>query len=81
MWHVYVIQCFDGSLYTGITTDVERRVGQHNAGTASKCTRVRRPVTLCASVPVSDRSHALKLEAHVKKQPRDGKLDALKKGL
>ena len=45
-WFVYLVRCADGSLYTGVTTDVARRCRQHDAGTASRYTRTRRPVEL-----------------------------------
>jgi predicted GIY-YIG superfamily endonuclease len=46
VWFVYILRCADGTLYTGITKDVDRRTKQHNAGTASWYTRSRRPVKL-----------------------------------
>lgn len=76
-WHVYLLSCADGSLYCGATTDVARRVGEHNAGTASKYTRARLPVQLCASTPCTDKSCALRLELAVKKRPRAAKLACL----
>ena len=45
-WYVYIVRCSDGSLYTGITKDVEARVSMHNAGRGAKYTRARRPVEL-----------------------------------
>jgi putative endonuclease len=75
-WVVYVLRCADGTLYTGITTDPERRVVQHNAGTASKYTRARRPVTLAYAEPSPDRSAASKREAAIKALTRKAK-DAL----
>jgi putative endonuclease len=75
-WFVYVVKCADGTLYTGITTDLDRRVAQHNAGTASKYTRDRRPVTLAYAEPHPDRSAASKREAAVKALTRRQK-DAL----
>jgi predicted GIY-YIG superfamily endonuclease len=45
LWYVYLLRCGDGSLYTGVTNDPERRCRQHNAGTASRYTRSRRPVS------------------------------------
>ena len=49
VWFVYVLRCADGTLYTGITKDLGRRTQQHNAGTASRNTRSRRPVKLSTS--------------------------------
>jgi putative endonuclease len=69
-WHVYLLTCADGALYCGITTDVARRVAEHNAGTASRCTRARLPVALAACVPCVDKGAALRLEIAVKKRPR-----------
>jgi len=71
---VYLLRCADDSLYCGWTTDVERRVAEHEAGTASRCTRARRPVALAAAWPVGDRGEALRVEAAVKRLPRAAKL-------
>jgi len=76
-WFVYLLRCADNTLYCGITTDMDRRLRQHNAGTASKYTRVRRPVSLAALAEVKDKSAALKLEIQVKKQPHGKKKDFL----
>jgi len=73
-WFVYLLRCADNSLYCGITTDMERRLTQHNAGTASKYTRPRRPVSLAHHIKVEDKSAALKLELKVKKQPARNKI-------
>ncbi|HWR03076.1 MAG TPA: GIY-YIG nuclease family protein [Humidesulfovibrio sp.] len=73
-WHVYLLTCADGALYCGVTLDLPRRVAEHNAGTASRCTRARLPVALCASAPCADKSAALRLELAVKKRPRAAKL-------
>lgn len=69
-----MIQCQDGTLYTGITTDLERRLTEHNAGTGAKYTRPRRPVTLVYSEPCADRASASHREAMIKKLPRAQKL-------
>lgn len=62
-WHVYLLRCADGSLYAGITTDLERRVGEHNAGkTGAKYTRARRPVSLVWSESAADRAAASRAE-------------------
>jgi putative endonuclease len=71
---VYLLRCADESLYCGWTTDVERRVAAHRAGTASRYTRSRRPVELAAVIPVADRSAALREEARIKRLSRDEKL-------
>ena len=65
-WYVYILRCADGSLYTGITKDVSRRCEQHNAGTASRYTRSRRPTRLVYQEAHSGRGLALKREAAVK---------------
>ena len=72
-WFVYVVRCADGTLYTGTTTDVARRVSQHNAGTASRYTRRRLPVVLVYQKRVADQSSALKREAAIKKLSREAK--------
>ncbi len=69
-WFVYILRCSDGSLYTGITTDVRRRTVQHNAGTASRYTRSHRPVHVVYQEPHTTRSLALKREAAVKRMTR-----------
>jgi len=71
---VYLLRCADDSLYCGWTTDVERRVATHCAGTASRYTRSRRPLELALVIPVADRSAALREEARIKRLPRAAKL-------
>lgn len=73
-WWVYLVRCADGSLYAGVTTDPARRLGQHNAGTASKYTRSRRPVEMVYREQRRGRSDALRREAAVKALPRQAKL-------
>ena len=73
-WFVYIVRCADGSLYTGITKDVKRRCQQHNAGTASRYTRCRGPVSLVFQEPRPNQSSALKREAAIKAMTRKGKL-------
>ena len=72
-WWVYIARCADGSLYTGITTDPARRLTQHNAGTASKYTRTRRPVTFVYQEPHPTRSQALSRESAIKALTRRAK--------
>jgi putative endonuclease len=74
MWHTYILRCADGTLYTGITNDLARRLDAHNRGTASKYTRVRRPVELVYEEAHPDRSHASRREAAIKVMPRTAKL-------
>ncbi len=69
-WTVYVARCGDGSLYTGITTDPDRRVLQHNAGSGSAYTRSRLPVTLVYSERWDDRAQALRREYAIKRLSR-----------
>ncbi|HNO77080.1 MAG TPA: GIY-YIG nuclease family protein [Phycisphaerae bacterium] len=76
-WFVYLLRCNDGSLYTGITTDVPRRYKQHQAGTASRYTRSRLPVRIVYQEKVADRSAALKRESAIKAMSRSEKLDLI----
>jgi predicted GIY-YIG superfamily endonuclease len=73
-WSVYLLHCADGSLYTGVTTDLDRRCKQHNAGTASRYTRSRLPVALVYHAVQRSRSVALKREAAIKAMTRPEKL-------
>ena len=66
-WFVYLIECADGSLYTGIATDVDRRFGEHVAGTGARYTRSHPPARLLARFSHPDHSSALKAEAAIKK--------------
>ena len=78
VWFVYILRCNDGSLYTGITTDLSRRVEQHNAGTASKYTRSRLPVVLEYQEEQPTRSMALKRELAIKALTRKAKEELIK---
>lgn len=71
--YVYLLRCRDGSLYCGWTVDLERRVGTHAAGRASRYTRSRLPVALAAAWETDDRSAARSLEARVKRLARPEK--------
>ena len=71
---VYLLRCADGSLYTGWTVDLDRRLARHAAGTASAYTRSRRPVELAIALPMPDRTAARREEARIKALPRAGKL-------
>lgn len=73
-WTVYILRCADGTLYTGVTVDLARRLAAHNAGTASACTRARRPVALAWSRGGFGRSGALRKEAALKRLTRPEKL-------
>jgi len=68
--YVYVIECADGTLYTGYTTDVERRVAEHDAGEGAKYTRGRTPVTLRHVEPFDSRSAAMSREHEIKSLAR-----------
>jgi putative endonuclease len=71
---VYVLRCGDGSLYTGWSNDVDRRLEAHRAGRASRYTASRRPVELVLALPMPDRSAAMREEARIKALARDQKL-------
>lgn len=77
MWTVYLVRCRDGSLYTGITTDLDRRLTAHNAGTASRYTRSRLPVKLVHEENGYSHGAALMREAAIKRLPRRGKVELL----
>lgn len=72
-WFVYILRCADNSFYTGITTDLNRRCEQHNAGTASRYTRSRLPVTMVYHEIQTNRSMALKRELIIKAMSRKAK--------
>jgi predicted GIY-YIG superfamily endonuclease len=72
-WFVYLLRCADGSLYTGIAKDVIRRCEQHNAGTASRYTRSRLPVSVVYQEAQVTRSLALKREMAIKSMSRQEK--------
>lgn len=74
MYYVYMVQCRDNTLYTGITTDVQRRLNTHNSGKGAKYTRSRLPVQLVYQESQPDKSAALKREIAVKKLTRAQKL-------
>ena len=74
---VYILRCADGSLYTGWTDDLERRLLAHASGKASKYTRSRLPVRLAAWFPLVDASAARSLEARFKRLTRREKIEAL----
>lgn len=75
---VYMVECSDGSLYTGWTTDVDSRVTAHNNGEGAKYTRSRLPVKLVYFEELDSRSAALKREAAIKKLTRIQKQDLIK---
>ncbi|MGQ0506372.1 MAG: GIY-YIG nuclease family protein [Myxococcaceae bacterium] len=76
-WWVYMLRCQDGTLYTGATNDLVRRLGRHQAGKGASYTRSRLPVKLVFQEPVEDRSAALRREAALKRLTREEKLSLL----
>lgn len=78
MYFLYILQCADSTLYTGITTDLDRRVLEHNTSPrAAKYTRARRPVVLVFSKKYRNRSTASKAEAKIKQMSRIQKMDLI----
>jgi putative endonuclease len=77
-WSIYFLRCSDGSIYTGIAKDVQKRLSQHNRRRGAKYTSSRLPVYLEAQSPVGSQSEALKLEYAVKRLSRDKKLQLIK---
>lgn len=78
-WQVYLLECADGTLYCGVTTNMARRLDQHNGELSggAKYTRSRRPVRLAACCGCPDRAHAQRLESALRRLPRARKVDAL----
>ena len=74
---MYVLRCCDGSLYTGWTVDLERRLARHRSGVASRYTASRLPVELALAIPMADRAAARREEARIKRLPRPAKLALL----
>lgn len=77
MWYIYILECSDGTLYTGITTDVEKRLLTHNKGKGAKYTKVRLPVVLRAVFEAEDRSKASKEEYRIKQLTRKEKINLI----
>lgn len=69
-WTVYILECADGSLYTGITNDLDGRIAAHNSGKGAKYTRGRGPVRLSYQEGCADRSTATRREREIKQLPR-----------
>jgi len=69
-WYLYIVRCRNGSLYTGIATDVERRIAEHQANKGSKYLRGRGPLQLVFKKQVGKKELALKIERLVKKLPK-----------
>ena len=79
IWYLYILRCRDGSLYTGITTDVNKRIAAHNAGKGAKYTRGRGPLEIVYREECGDHSTALKRELELKKLTRPEKEAFLQK--
>ncbi len=79
IWSVYLVRCADDSLYCGVTTDMDRRLREHNGlkSGGAKYTKTRRPVSVCVCVACESRSEALKLEDRIQKLPRHKKITTL----
>jgi len=79
VWSLYILECRDGTFYTGVTTDIERRIRMHQEGTASRYTRTRRPVVLVYREECGTRSQALERECAVKSLSRERKEELINK--
>lgn len=80
-WFLYVLRCADGTLYTGVTTNLARRVAEHNSGRGARYTAGRRPVALLAAWRFFDRGAAQRAEAHFRNLSRARKLALVAQGL
>jgi len=78
LWILYILQCRDGSFYTGITKDLERRLQMHQQGKASRFTRARLPIKLIYQERCSGRTDALVRECRVKGLPKRKKLELIR---
>ena len=78
--YAYIVECADGTLYSGWTNDLEKRIAAHNAGQGAKYTRSRRPVTLRYYEEFEDKNEALRREAALKKLPRAKKQALIESG-
>lgn len=72
-WYVYILRCGDGTLYTGVTDDIPRRLATHRSGKGAKYTRGRGPLELVYQEQVPDRSAALRREYQIKRMPKQEK--------
>ena len=80
-WYVYILRCGDGSLYTGISPDVEARLQAHHAGKGARYTRGRGPFELVYLEPAGSQAEATRRERAIKKLTRDKKQDLIQGGL
>ena len=78
-WVVYLLRCMDGSLYCGITNDLEKRLSKHNSGKGAKYTKSRLPLKLVGVSFGMTKSEALKLEYRLKRTPASDKIGALER--
>jgi putative endonuclease len=75
MWFIYLVKCADGTLYCGITNDLDKRIKTHNDGKGAKYTKTRRPVSLLKYFERPTKGEALKLEYKIKQLSRQEKLN------
>lgn len=75
----YIVRCSDGTLYTGWTNDIDKRIREHNAGRGAKYTKPRRPVTLAYLEMFETKEEAMKREYAIKRLPRNKKLELTEK--
>jgi putative endonuclease len=80
-WYLYMVRCRDGKLYTGIATDIERRIAEHRAGKGAKYLRGRAPLKLVFRSRIGSRSLALKVEQAIKKLPKSRKETIIESGM
>jgi putative endonuclease len=80
VWQLYILQCSDGSLYTGITTNLEKRFAAHESGKGAKYTRGRAPLKLVYTEKLGNKSKAAIREAEIKSLERSEKLKLIEKG-
>ncbi|MDD5166018.1 MAG: GIY-YIG nuclease family protein [Candidatus Omnitrophica bacterium] len=76
-WHVYIVECHDETLYTGITTDISRRIAEHNAKKGAFYTKNKTPVKLVHQEAMASQSEARKREAAIKRLKRSEKLELI----
>lgn len=77
-WTVYILECADSSLYTGITMDLERRIGEHSKGKGAKYTKHRGPFRVVFTEYQDTRGQALKREATIKSMKREDKISLIR---
>ena len=79
--YAYIVECADGTLYSGWTNDLEKRIAAHNAGQGAKYTRARRPVTLRYYEEFEDKNEAMRRECALKKMTRAAKCALIENGI